>query len=358
MINSYGFNIYVFCSFLLLCPQNQKNSSPQKKIKKTSVNDSDILPVVTVSVMLLSLYLQYWSVISSKKLSPVPLQFTTIDSDFSDYIWTTEQQAIINMLRLSFLDSADFQGQIEKQKELMKIHNPELPQGFLLFGPTGTGKTTYAKMVAKELKALFVTVDCSKIIDKFIGESAKNVNQVFEKIITEAKKSTKPIVVFFDEFESLGKERNSISSVFNTNIELMSILLQKFEEIRSYTNVILMVSTNLPEMLDQAIKRGQRLDVKLNFPLPNKMNRDKYIRSLKIVCDSDKKNGSTVHDFLLENTNDLGYADIKTIINNAKWNAIIDSSETLEITHFEKTIDELKLVNIKNSLTSKIVFSN
>eukprot|EP01084_Bolivina_argentea_P157778 274930_1 len=165
--------------------------------------------------------------------------------------------------------------QIEKLREVVELPllqpgkfvalGIDPPKGVLLYGPPGTGKTLLARAMANEMECNFMKIVSSSIVDKYIGESARLIREMF----TYAKQHP-PCIIFFDEIDAIGGRRFSDGSsadreIQRTLMELMS-QLDGFEDLGQ---VKVMMATNRPDILDPALLRPGRLDRKIKIPLPN-----------------------------------------------------------------------------------------
>ena len=149
-----------------------------------------------------------------------------------------------------------------KHKALFEKYNKKFGGGILLFGLPGTGKTMFAQAVATELNAKFFSIKCSDIMSKWYGESESNIKKLF----VQAKKQSIS-VIFFDEFEALGKKRNNEN---NYNPTINEILAQ-MQGVETNNNMLLVIAaTNCPWELDGALLRPGRFDEKIYIPLPDK----------------------------------------------------------------------------------------
>jgi SpoVK/Ycf46/Vps4 family AAA+-type ATPase len=127
----------------------------------------------------------------------------------------------------------------------------------LLVGPPGTGKTTVAEALAEAVAVPLFVVRYEAIIGSYLGETASRLKRVFDYV------RTTPCVLFFDEFDAIGKERGDIHETGEIKRVVTSLLMQ-VDELPSYTIVI--AATNHPELLDRAAWR--RFQLRLNLPLP------------------------------------------------------------------------------------------
>ncbi|MFH2101497.1 MAG: AAA family ATPase [Candidatus Micrarchaeota archaeon] len=197
-----------------------------------------------------------------------------------------------------------------EKKEIAYTYGIKPPSGILLFGPPGTGKTMLMRALAKELKYNFIEVRCSQIISKWLGESEKNIAEVF----SNARK-TAPTVLFFDEVDSLGKKRRS-DSLDEVGQRVLSTLLQEMDGAsKSKANVIVIGSTNVPNELDPALLRPGRFDKIIYMHLPDTAARKAilrvHLRDLPLAEDVDL-------DVLAKKTGRFSGADLKNIIVEAK----------------------------------------
>ena len=151
-----------------------------------------------------------------------------------------------------------------KQKELAFTYGIKPPTGVLLFGPPGTGKTLLMKALAKELDVGFYYVKCSDLLSEWYGESEKNVAEVFKIARTKA-----PCVLFFDEIDSIGKNRNSYTSD-DVAPRIMSVMLEELDGFKDAKKTVITIgATNMPDQLDPALMRPGRFDKVIYMPLPD-----------------------------------------------------------------------------------------
>jgi len=149
-----------------------------------------------------------------------------------------------------------------KHKELYDKYGKSVGGGILLFGLPGTGKTMFAQAVATELDAKFFSIKCSDIESKWTGEAEQNVKKIF----TDAKKCDKS-VIFFDEFDSLGKRRNSENESGSNTVQE---ILTQMQGVEKSTNMLLVIAaTNCPWAIDGALLRPGRFNEKIYIPLPD-----------------------------------------------------------------------------------------
>ena len=162
-----------------------------------------------------------------------------------------------------------------------------LKKGVLLYGPPGTGKTLLARALASNMSASFLKVVSSAIVDKYIGESARVIREMFNYA-----RDHEPTLIFMDEIDAIGGRRFSEGSSADREIQrtLMELLNQMdgFDELGK---VKMIMATNRPDVLDPALLRPGRLDRKIEIPLPNEQGRLDVIlihaRKMKFVGEID-----------------------------------------------------------------------
>jgi SpoVK/Ycf46/Vps4 family AAA+-type ATPase len=152
--------------------------------------------------------------------------------------------------------------------DLLRAHGLEPRSRVLFVGPPGTGKTTLAEAVAEAINVSLFVVRYELMIGSYLGETATRLKRVFDYA------RTTPCVLFFDEFDAIGKERGDVHETGEIK-RVVSSLLMQIDELPSYTVVI--AATNHPELLDRAAWR--RFQVRLNLPLPTESELTSYIEA-------------------------------------------------------------------------------
>ncbi|MDP9397947.1 MAG: proteasome ATPase [Actinomycetota bacterium] len=164
--------------------------------------------------------------------------------------------------------------------ELFKEHKLRPPKGVLLYGPPGCGKTLIAKAVANSLakkvaevtgrpqgRSFFLNIKGPELLNKYVGETERHIRLVFQRAREKASEGT-PVIVFFDEMDSLFRTRGSgvSSDVENT---IVPQLLSEIDGVEGLENVIVIGASNREDMIDPAILRPGRLDVKIKIERPD-----------------------------------------------------------------------------------------
>lgn len=181
---------------------------------------------------------------------------------------TTQIDAIRDAVELPYL-----------HPELFKDHELKPPKGVLLYGPPGCGKTLIAKAVANSLakkvaertgasgKSYFLNIKGPELLNKYVGETERHIRLVFQRAREKASLGT-PVIVFFDEMDSLFRTRGSgvSSDVENT---IVPQLLSEIDGVEALENVLVIGASNREDMIDPAILRPGRLDVKIKIERPD-----------------------------------------------------------------------------------------
>ncbi|MEE3363134.1 MAG: proteasome-activating nucleotidase [Methanomethylophilus sp.] len=202
------------------------------------------------------------------------------------------------------------------------------PKGVLLVGPPGTGKTLMAKAVANATNATFIRLVGSELVQKYIGEGARLVRELFELAREKA-----PSIVFIDEIDSVGAKRADVAT--SGDREVQRTLMQLLAELDGFTpmeNVKIIGATNRPDILDDALLRPGRFDRIIEVGLPEVEGREQIFKiHLKNMNISKKVNP---HE-LAEKTEGASGAEIKSICTEAGMLCIRDNRDTITPEDFE-----------------------
>ena len=237
---------------------------------------------------------------------------------------------IFNMLNdesgtIDFSEIGGLNDQVRELREVIELPltNPELfirvgikaPKGVLLYGPPGTGKTLLARALASNINGTFLKVVASAIVDKYIGESARIIREMFGYA-----KDHQPCVIFMDEIDAIGGSRFSEGTSADREIQrtLMELLAQ-LDGFESLGAVKIVMATNRPDILDPALLRPGRLDRKIEIPLPNEASR---LEILKIHAGSITKRGDIDYESVVKLADGFNGADLRNICTEAGLFAI------------------------------------
>ncbi|MCJ7445266.1 MAG: proteasome-activating nucleotidase [Methanotrichaceae archaeon] len=161
-----------------------------------------------------------------------------------------------------------------KRPDLFQAVGIEPPKGVLLHGPPGTGKTILAKAVANSTEATFLRVVGSELVQKYIGEGARLVRELFEMAKMES-----PTIIFIDELDAIGARR--LDGATSGDREVQRTLMQLLAEMDGFDprgEVKLIAATNRLDMLDPALLRPGRFDRVIEIPMPNREARESILK--------------------------------------------------------------------------------
>lgn len=242
---------------------------------------------------------------------------------------------VFNMLNedagnVGFNEVGGLTEQIRELREVIELPltNPELfirvgikaPKGVLLYGPPGTGKTLLARALACNINGTFLKVVASAIVDKYIGESARVIREMFGYA-----KDHQPCVIFMDEIDAIGGSRFSEGTSADREIQrTLMELLNQLDGFESLGAVKIVMATNRPDILDPALLRPGRLDRKIEIPLPNEASR---LDILKIHAGSITKRGDIDYDSVAKLADGFNGADLRNVCTEAGLFAIRDDRD-------------------------------
>lgn len=195
-----------------------------------------------------------------------------------------------------------------KNKDVATKYGLKPPKGMLLFGPPGCGKTMMMRALANESKLNFLYVNISDIMSKWYGESEARLRELFNN----ARKNA-PCILFFDEIDTIGVKRESHTGDSVTP-RLLSLMLSEIDGLHSEDGVIVVGSTNVPQMLDKALLRAGRFDKLIYIGPPNKEARKQI---LQIHCRGKPLAEDVDFDKLAEITERYSGADLANLCQEA-----------------------------------------
>ncbi|MCQ4153513.1 MAG: proteasome-activating nucleotidase [Archaeoglobales archaeon] len=218
--------------------------------------------------------------------------------------------------------------------ELFKEVGIEPPKGVLLYGPPGTGKTLLAKAVANQTKATFIRVVGSEFVQKFIGEGARLVREVFQ-----LAKEKAPSIIFIDELDAIAAKRTSSDTSGDREVQrTMMQLLAELDGFDPRGDVKVIGATNRIDILDPAILRPGRFDRIIEVPMPSYEGRIQifkiHSRKMKLAEDVDFKELSRI-------TEGASGADIKAICTEAGMFAIREERIKVTMMDFMRAVEKV-----------------
>ena len=221
-----------------------------------------------------------------------------------------------------------------KKPEIFKEIGIDPPKGILLYGPPGTGKTLLAKAVANQTDSTFIKLVASEFVNKFLGEGARYVRQVFE-----LAKEKAPAIIFIDEIDAIGAKRTHESQGADREVQrTLMQLLSELDGFESRGNVGIIAATNRPDILDNALIRPGRFDRAIEVPLPNKEGRTKI---LEIHTQKMKIDDEIDFNSISELTDGFSGADLKAICTEAGMFAIRSERKKVISKDFMDAIDKI-----------------
>lgn len=225
-----------------------------------------------------------------------------------------------------------------KDPESFKKIGIKPPKGILLYGPSGCGKTLLAKAIANESEANFISVKGPELISKWVGESEKHIRELFKKA-----RQVSPSIVFFDEFDAISQTRGQ--SLSDATDRVINQLLTELDGIEELERVVVIAATNRPDLIDPALLRPGRFDLKIEIPMPNEEERKEifevHTKKMPLAKNVNLKE-------LAKETEELTGADIQFICNEAGMNALREFKKQkrkeliIEKSDFEKAMNELR----------------
>ena len=258
--------------------------------------------------------------------------------------FNVERFVIIEKPSISWKEIGGLKEQIQELKEVIELplKKPKLfkevgiqpPKGVLLYGPPGTGKTLLAKAVASSTKSTFIEIVASELVQKFIGEGAKLVKELFDLAREKA-----PSIVFIDELDALAARRVEVGTSGEREVQRTFMqLLAEIDGFKPLGNVKIIGCTNRIDILDPAILRPGRLDRLIEVPLPNEKGR---LEIFKIHTRNMKLKGVDLKK-IIKKTVGFSGAEIKAVCTEAGYFAIRANRKFVTQTDFLKAIRKVK----------------
>jgi len=203
--------------------------------------------------------------------------------------------------RVTYEDIGGLKEAIQRIREMVELplRHPEIferlgiepPKGVLLYGPPGCGKTLLAKAVANEADANFLTINGPEIMSKFYGESEERLRQIFKEAQEKA-----PSIIFIDEVDAIAPKREEVHGEVERRV--VAQLLTLMDGLQSRGQVIVIAATNVPGILDPALRRPGRFDREIEIGIPDKNGRLEILqihtRGMPLAQDVDLKHLSEI----------------------------------------------------------------
>jgi len=259
--------------------------------------------------------------------------------------FNVEKFVIVEKPNVSWESIGGLDEQIREVKEVVELplKKPELfkkvgiqpPKGILFYGEPGTGKTLLAKAVAASTNSTFIEVVGSELVQKFIGEGAKLIKDIFELARKKA-----PSIVFIDEIDALAAKRVELGTSGEREVNRTFMqLLAELDGFKPLDNVKIIGATNRKDILDPAITRPGRLDRLISVPKPDKKSR---ISVLRIHSRNMSIDPSFTLEEISDKMDDFSGAEIKASCTEAGYFAIRDSRIKITRQDFLSAIEKIK----------------
>jgi len=270
---------------------------------------------------------------------------TVIDTINEGNNYNAEQFVIIERPKIGWEQIGGLKEQIRDIQEVVELplKKPELfkkigitpPKGILLYGPPGTGKTLLAKAVAKSTDSTFIEVVGSELVQKFIGEGAKLVKEIFELARQRA-----PAIVFIDEIDSLAAKRIDMGTSGEREVQRTFMqLLAEIDGFNNLGNIKIIGATNRKDILDPAILRPGRLDRLIEVPTPDVDGLREIFKIHSSKMTIEKK---VDPEKLLKLMKGYSGAEVRAVCTEAGYFAIRDDRTTIKEKDFLDAIVKVK----------------
>lgn len=214
------------------------------------------------------------------------------------------------------------------RRDLLRSFNLEPRNRILLAGPPGNGKTSIAEALAYELMVPLFVVRYDSLIGKYLGETSTRMKQLFNEV------KTQNCVLFFDEFDAIGKERGDINETGEIK-RIVSSLLLEIDNLPSH--VVIVTATNHPELLDKAVWR--RFQIKLEIHKPDRYQIEKWLEEMQIQLGIYLGYTS---EYLAKELHGLSFAEIKEFLLSVKRRAVLSMQQDNAEKIVKKQLDYLK----------------
>jgi proteasome regulatory subunit len=258
--------------------------------------------------------------------------------------YNVEKFIIINKPDVSWRDIGGLEPQIQEIKEVIELPltKPHLfekvgiipPKGILLYGAPGTGKTMLAKAVASSTNSTFIEVVASELVQKFIGEGAKLIKDIFQLAREKA-----PSIIFIDELDALASKRIELGTSGEREVQRTFMqLLAEIDGFKPLGNVKIIGCTNRKDILDPAIIRPGRLDRLINVPAPDKKGREEIfkIHTKKMSIENFDRSR------LFEKMDNFSGAEIRAVCTEAGYFAIREDRTSVTKDDLLKAVEKVK----------------
>jgi transitional endoplasmic reticulum ATPase len=235
-------------------------------------------------------------------------------------------------VKISYEDIGGLTTQIQRIREMIELplKYPEVferlgidpPKGVFLYGPPGCGKTLIARVVANETEAYFTHISGPEIMGKFYGESEARLRGVFE----DAQKHA-PAIIFIDEIDAIAPKREEMGGEKQVERRVVAQLLSLMDGLESRGEIIVIAATNIPNVIDPALRRPGRFDREISIPIPDRNGRLEILhihtRGMPLADPHTKDFGGGVNlEKLADITHGFVGADLEALAREAAMSAL------------------------------------
>merc|ERR1719353_332275 len=225
------------------------------------------------------------------------------------------------------------------------------PKGVLCYGPPGTGKTLLARAVANRTDACFIRVIGSELVQKYVGEGARLVRELFQMA-----RSKKACLIFFDEVDAIGGARFDDGQGGDNEVQrTMLEIVNQLDGFDARGNIKVLMATNRPDTLDPALLRPGRLDRKVQYELPDLTGRAQILKihAKKMNCDNDVR-----FELLARLCPNTSGAELRSVCTEAGMFAIRARRKSISEKDLIEAINKVIKGNSKFSATAKYMVYN
>ncbi|MBI3820531.1 MAG: ATP-dependent zinc metalloprotease FtsH [Planctomycetes bacterium] len=256
-----------------------------------------------------------------------------------------------NRTNVTFDDVAGIDEAKEEVKEVIEfLKNPQrfarlggrIPRGILLAGPPGTGKTLLAKAIAGEAEVPFFSISGSDFVEMFVGVGASRVRDLFKQA-----KENAPCIIFLDEIDAVGRKRGSgFNGGHDEREQTLNAILVEMDGFDTNEGIIVVASTNRPDVLDPALLRPGRFDREVAIDLPDVKGREEILkvhaRRIKLAADIEMQT-------LARATPMFSGADLAALLNEAAIIAVLKKRDAVFQEDLEEARDKVMFGRQKKS---------
>ncbi len=257
-----------------------------------------------------------------------------------------------NQVDVTFADVAGVEEAKEEVIEIVEfLKDPnkfqrlggKIPQGVLMLGNPGCGKTLLARAIAGEANVPFFTISGSDFVEMFVGVGASRVRDLFEQAKTRA-----PSIIFIDEIDAVGRQRGAgLGGGHDEREQTLNQLLVEMDGFEGNEGVIVIAATNRPDVLDAALLRPGRFDRQVVIPLPDVRGREQILKvhMRKVPLDKDVK-----PSIIARGTPGFSGADLANLVNEAALLAARGNNKNVKMDQFDHAKDKVMMGTERKSL--------